>query len=228
VLGSGMSPNSLEWQLFAHARPGTVDTSAVPNDQVTNPGTMNALLNLERRPTFEENVVKWRRTDSCPDDASFQDCWCEPSKPGKCWLHGNQKEKIYHILKGGEDSTGALEAVQRIYVNIGSCSEQCWVNHITDLRQADPAHRGFGQTPFDVGQCRRDCSSFRAIEDRLGNVIDFLFSARDGSAYGQTLAQPRGAGPSVGPRVRRGDGRAGTAKVRRALRQVPFDAERPG
>ena len=178
VLGSGMSPHSLEWQMFAHARPGTVDTSAVPNDQVTNPGTMNALMNLERRPTFEENVVKWRRTDSCPDDASFQDCWCEPSKPGKCWEHGNQKEKIHHILKGGEDSTGPLEAIQRVYVNIGSCSEQCWVNHITDLRQADPAHRGFGQTPFDVGQCRRDCSSFRAVEDRLGNVIDFLFSAR--------------------------------------------------
>jgi len=178
VLGSGMSPHSLEWQMFAHARPGTVDTSAVPNDQVTNPGTMNALLNLERRPTFEENVVKWRRTDTCPDDASFQECWCEPSKPGKCWVHGDKKEKIHHILKGGEDSTGALEAVQRVYVNIGSCSEQCWINHITDLRQADPAHRGFGQTPFDVGQCRRDCSSFRAIEDRLGNVIDFLFSAR--------------------------------------------------
>ena len=44
VLGSGMSPHTLEWQMFAHARPGTVDTSAVPNDQVTNPGTMNALM----------------------------------------------------------------------------------------------------------------------------------------------------------------------------------------
>ena len=179
VLGSGMSPHSLEWQMFAHARPGTVDTSAVPNDQVTNPGTMNALMNLERRPVFEETVVKWRRTGSCPDDASFQDCWCEPGKPGKCWEYGEKLEKeIHHILKGGEDSTGALEAIQRVYINIGSCSEQCWVNHITDLRQADPEHRGFGQTPFDVGQCRRDCSSFRAIEDRLQNVADFLFSAR--------------------------------------------------
>ena len=74
---------------------------------------------------------------------------------------------MHHILKGGEDSIGALEAIQRVYFNIGSCSEQCWVNHITDLRQADPKHRGFGQTPFDIGQCRRDCPNFRAIEDRL-------------------------------------------------------------
>lgn len=183
VMASGMPTSSLEWQMFAHARPGTVDTSAVPNDQLTNPGTINALINLERRPTFEESVVKWRKTASCPANANPRDCWCEPGKAGKCWEHSEKKEAIHHILKGGEDSTGALEAVQRVYINIGSCSEQCWVNHITDLRQADPAQRGFGQTPFDVGQCRRDCSSFRAIEDRLGNIANFLFTARPTELY---------------------------------------------
>ena len=45
-----MPESSLEWQIFAHARPGTVDTSAVPNDQVSNPGTMNALINLRAAP----------------------------------------------------------------------------------------------------------------------------------------------------------------------------------
>ena len=183
VMGSGMSPNSIEWQLFAHARPGTVDTSAVPNDQRTNPGTINALINLPQRPLFEESIVKWRKTASCPDGANPRECWCEPGKEGKCWEYGEEREKVHHILKGGEDSTGALEAIQRVYVNIGSCSEQCWVNHITDLRQADPAHRGFGQTPFDVGQCRRDCSSFRAIEDRLPDLAAFLFTARPTDLY---------------------------------------------
>jgi hypothetical protein len=83
---------------------------------------------------------------------------------------------VHHILKGGEDSIGALEAVQRVYFNIGSCSEQCWVNHLTDFRQVDPQQRGYGQTSFDIGQCRRDCPNFRAIEDRLGNIGDFFFS----------------------------------------------------
>jgi hypothetical protein len=183
VMASGMSPSSIEWQMFAHARPGTVDTSAVPNDQRTNPGTINALINLERRPTFDERVVKWRRTESCPAGSAARECWCEPGKDGKCWKYGEETEAIHHILKGGEDSTGALEAIQRVYVNIGSCSEQCWVNHITDLRQADPAHRGFGQTPFDVGQCRRDCASFRAIEDRLSDIKNFLFTARPTELY---------------------------------------------
>jgi hypothetical protein len=70
-----------------------------------------------------------------------------------------------------------------VYFNIGSCSEQCWVNHITDLRQADPKHRGFGQTPFDIGQCRRDCPQFRAIEDRLQNIVDFLMTGRPADLY---------------------------------------------
>jgi hypothetical protein len=50
------------------------------------------------------------------------------------------------------------------------------VNHLTDMRQLDPQQRNFGQTPFDIGQCRRDCPNFRAIEDRLQNIMDFLTS----------------------------------------------------
>src|SRR5262249_25145285 len=50
------------------------------------------------------------------------------------------------------------------------------LNHLTDLRQLDPEARNYGQTPFDIGQCRRDCPNFRAIEDRLVNIENFLFS----------------------------------------------------
>lgn len=183
IMASGMPTNSLEWQIFSHARPGTVDTSAVPNDQVNNPGTMNALINLARRPTFEHDVLKWRRLGSCPAGADSRECWCEPDKPEKCWERSLKKEKVHNVLKGGEDSIGLLEALQRVYINIGSCSEPCWVNHITDLRQADPQHRNFGQSPVDIGQCRRDCPNFRAIEDRIADVAAFLFTARPTDLY---------------------------------------------
>ncbi len=104
-------------------------------------------------------------------------CWCEPGRDGKCWEKKLEKESgVHHILKGGEDSIGKLEAIQRVYFNIGSCSEQCWVNHFSDLRQLDPQQRNFGQTPFDIGQCRRDCPNFRAIEDRLPDIFNFLAS----------------------------------------------------
>lgn len=178
IMVSGMPSNTLEWQMFAHARPGASDTSAIPTDQINNPGTINALINIAKRPIFVgEQVMKWRKAASCAGSSDETLCWCEPGRDGKCWKKSLEQETVHHILKGGEDSIGALEAIQRVYFNIGSCSEQCWVNHLSDLRQLDPQQRGFGQTPFNIGQCRRDCPNFRAIEDRLPNILDFFMSA---------------------------------------------------
>jgi hypothetical protein len=177
ILVGGMPLDSLEYQVFVHARPGTSDTSAIPTDQIDNPGTINAILNIKQRPTFHDEAVnKWRKANSCSKEEAQGTCWCEPGREGKCWQKGAKRETVHHILKGGEDSIGAIEAIQRVYFNIGSCSEQCWVNHLTDLRQVDPQGRNFGQTPFNIGQCRRDCPNFRAIEDRLSNILDFLLS----------------------------------------------------
>lgn len=193
LLGSGMPKSALEYQMFAHARPGVTDTSAISHDQINNPGTINALINVAQRPVFKGEVVnKWRKANTCGAEKDEDKCWCEPGRSGKCWQKstrdddtttvflGGQKvvlPGVHHILKGGEDSIGAHEAIQRVYFNIGSCSEQCWVNHLSDMRQVDPEQRGFGQTPFNIGQCRRDCPNFRAVEDRLQNVLDFFASA---------------------------------------------------
>jgi len=193
LLGSGMPKSALEYQMFAHARPGVTDTSAISHDQINNPGTINALINVAQRPVFKgEKVTKWRKVSTCGAEKDEGKCWCEPGMSGKCWqmstrdddtttvFLGGQKVAlpgVHHILKGGEDSTGAHEAIQRVYFNIGSCSEQCWVNHFSDMRQVDPEQRGFGQTSFNVGQCRRDCPNFRAVEDRLQNILDFFASA---------------------------------------------------
>ena len=190
LLISGMPRDDLLWQIFAHARPGTSDTSAIPNDQVNNAGTINALINTAQRPTFAgEKVNRWRKAASCPTGAKESSCWCEPGKPGKCWEKSVKTETVHHILKGGGDSIGALGAIQRVYFNIGSCSEQCWLNHLTDLRQIDPQARNFGQTPFDIGQCRRDCPNFRAIEDRVHNLLDFFLAAPEGQARDLALAR---------------------------------------
>ena len=183
ILISGMPHDDLLWQIFAHARPGTSDTSAIPNDQVNNAGTINALINTAQRPRFDgEKVNRWRKAAACPAGVRESACWCEPGKPGKCWEKSLQTQTVHHILKDGSDSIGDLGAIQRVYFNIGSCAEQCWVNHLTDLRQLDPQARNFGQTPFDIGQCRRDCPNFRAVEDRLQNILDFFVTAPEGQA----------------------------------------------
>lgn len=178
MLGSGMPEHRLEWQLIARARPGIVDTSALPMDLVSNPGTMNAIINFAKRPVHEHRVLKWRKAANCPTDAPDTSCWCEPGRDAKCWQRSEQTELVPNVLKGGEDSIGVNEAIQRVYFNIGSCAEQCWLNHVPDLRAVDPTQRNYGQTPFDIGQCRRDCASFRAIEDRLDDVKAFFLTAR--------------------------------------------------
>jgi hypothetical protein len=189
LLGSGFSKHALEWQLIARARPGIVDTSALPMDYVSNPGTMNAIINFARRPLHEHDILKWRKVAACP--AGAEACWCEPGKPGKCWERSQKKELVPNILKGGEDSIGMEEAIQRVYFNIGSCAEQCWLNHIPDLRANDPNQRNYGQTPFDIGQCRRDCASFRAVEDRLPDLKAFFLSARPSDLWkARGLASP--------------------------------------
>ncbi len=192
LLGSGLSPHRLEWQLIARARPGIVDTSALPMDFVSNPGTMNAIINFARRPLFEEEVLKWRKAAACTAGADPANCWCEPGREGKCWEKSLRVEAVPHVLKGGEDSIGYEEAIQRVYFNIGSCAEQCWINHVVDLRAADPEQRNYGQTPFDIAQCRRDCGAFRAIEDRLGDIKNFFLTARPTDLWqARGLASPR-------------------------------------
>ena len=192
IMASGESTNSPLWRVFNYVRPGTVDTSAFPHDFVGNPGTPNAIINLDKRPTFgDEVVVKWSKTDHCASGADEKTCWCEPGRNAKCWERRTKNASdpmdptspVMHILKGGEDSVGVLEAIQRVYINIGSCSEACWTNHLTNFFVVDPAQRGFGQTPFNIGQCRRDCPNFRAIEDRLPDIAAFLMENRPVDLY---------------------------------------------
>lgn len=161
IMGSGMPETSLEWQAFTNTRPGTVDTSAVPNDYVNNPGTFNALFNVARRPTFTH-------------------------KASKIWDFANHKyvdeqrtyTNIMNILKGGEDSVGPAGAVQRVYLNIGVCSEECWTSHFSDNFEMVPSQRGYGQTPFNSQQCRANCPNYNSIEARVGDVYNFFLTLR--------------------------------------------------
>jgi hypothetical protein len=75
-----------------------------------------------------------------------------------------------------------------------------------------PEQRGFGQTPFNVGQCRRDCPSFRAVEDRLQNILDFFASAESDETdlpppaptRAERRLRPRRPGGRPGEGVRQG------------------------
>jgi len=159
IFTSGFEENNLFWQALSHVRPGTTDTSVVPNDQLHNTGTFNAIINFDKKPTFNETVSRWRR------DAETRE-----------WHFATKKEPVMHILKGGEDSVGADLAVIRVYVNIGMCSEQCWQNNLMSLKGFSGS--GLSQRPFDIAQCRKDCGYWRSMEDRLPDLVSFLLHRR--------------------------------------------------
>ncbi len=192
IMASGEATNSPLWRIFNYVRAGTVDTSAFPHDFTGNPGTPNAIINFDKRPDFpDEDLVKWYKADHCASGADPKTCWCEPGRNNKCWERRHKlttdpmdpNSPVKHVLKGAEDSIGLLEAIQRVYINIGSCSEPCWLNHLTNFFVVDPTERNFGQTAFNIGQCRRDCPNFRAIEDRLPEIGAFLLSQRPTDLY---------------------------------------------
>lgn len=184
LMANGMRESAIETQLFTHTRPGVVDTSAVPHDFINNPGTINAIINLSQRPLFSENILRWNRVNSCSgsDEKSCQRVGYKNENGAiagyKNWQWQQQKAEVPHILKGGEDSVGYDLALQRVFVNIGMCSEQCWQNHLTNLRELDFTSRGYDETPFDIGQCRAQCAAFRANEDRTTDLISYLVSRR--------------------------------------------------
>jgi len=96
--------------MLANSRPGTVDTSAVPNDQVHNPGTINAIINFTKRPTFQETVDTWRRVETCAAGSNEDVCTCNATG-ARCYEKSKKLDTILHVLKGGEDSVGKEGAV---------------------------------------------------------------------------------------------------------------------
>src|SRR3546814_4092332 len=128
-----MPPASLEYQVFAHARPGTSDTSAIPNDQVNNPGTINSIINFRQRPTFANEVVdKWRKVDACDAGDPETSCWCEPGRVGKCWRKSVAQETVHHILKGrSEEHTSELQSLMRISYAVFCVKKKINIKEIT-------------------------------------------------------------------------------------------------
>jgi hypothetical protein len=161
VLAAGMPVNSVEWQTVISPRPGALDTSAMPTDWVYNPGTANAMTNLDKRPRFQHKA-------NCNQGVDANSCRqrLDPSTPF------DQGE--FGILKGGEDDIGGAGAILRVYVNIGTCAEQCWVNHLKDGRSL--SGRGAAQTPFNAEQCKRDCGGYRTLTDHYSDVLSFFVS----------------------------------------------------
>ena len=230
LLGSGLSPHRLEWQLIARARPGIVDTSALPMDFVSNPGTMNAIINFARRPLHEDDgpevaqglgLRRRRRARGLLVRAR--------ARQGKCWE------------RSAQDRDGALGPEGRRGFDRLQRGDPAGLLQHRLLRRAvlgQPSDRPARRRPR-AAQLRPDARSTsasagataaRSAPSRTGSTTSahFFLTARPTDLWqARGLASPRDLEVAARRRVLRRRGRAGPAGLRRELRPLPFEPAGP-
>ena len=156
------------WQLFHTSRPGSLDTSFVSTDNINNPRTMNALYLVGERLA---HATRWgKETLSGPQ---------KDNKQLNNYLSSGPLTKYYtppdtvwtpRVLKDGSDSVGALGALNRVFLNIGTFSEE-WLLHFNALVGGKPI------SPIPIAVARKNSAYFAATENQTPDMALFLIAS---------------------------------------------------
>lgn len=143
------------WQLFHTSLPGTLDTSFVSTDNINNPRTMNAVYLLQER---LDNAKRWGKeqlTGGQKNNKQLNDYISE----GPLTQYYTPPDTVWtpRVLKDGADSVGALGALNRVYLNIGTFSEE-WLLHFNALVGGKPI------TPIEISVARKNSGYFQETE----------------------------------------------------------------
>ena len=145
----GVPEDHLANQILMGGRLGTIDTSLVASDWIHNPNTQNKIMDFQNKRLFEHEM--------------------------KDIVTGEIKTaKTRHVLKGGEDSVGEHLALIRVYINIGLCTEECWVPNFPYPGQ----HIGSAtkQSPMRIMQCANECDSWNYADSKMDDLTAFLIT----------------------------------------------------
>ncbi len=123
LFGWRIPDDDFRGQLLDSQPPGTSDTSRLGADFIDNPNPINAIFNLEDRLELAEN------------------------SPAEVMNDGS-KRHVPHVLKDGADSIGVAGATERVYVNIGECSDYWLTLH-------DPIYGRTPQKPFRIKEAQK-------------------------------------------------------------------------
>ncbi len=143
------------FQLFHASRPGSLDTSFVSTDNINNPRTMNALYLIGPRLLEARRWGKETLTGGGLGNHQFNDYL----KDGPLAQLFESPETVWtpRVLKDGADSVGALGALNRVYLNIGTFSEE-WLTHFNALVGGKPI------SPIKIEVARTNSAYFKATE----------------------------------------------------------------
>ena len=163
-------PDDFAFQLFHSSRPGTLDTSFISTDNINNPRSMNGFYLLG--PRLERAMLTGREklAGGGRDNRQFNDFVSSGpltkmfEKPDTVWTP--------RVLKDGADSVGALGALNRVYLNIGTFSEE-WLLHFNALIGGKPV------TPITIDVSRRNSAYFAATENQTLDMARFFLRTTD-------------------------------------------------
>jgi hypothetical protein len=158
------------WQLFHTSRPGSLDTSFVSTDNINNPRTMNAVYMLRER---LENARRWGKETLVGGQQNNKQ-FNEYIKDGPLTNYYKAPDTVWtpRVLKDGSDSVGALGALNRVYLNIGTFSEE-WLLHFNALVGGKPI------TPVEISVARKNSAFFAATEAQTPAMALFFLKTTE-------------------------------------------------
>jgi hypothetical protein len=166
--------DNFAWQLFHTSRPGSLDTSFVSTDNINNPRTMNAIYLVKER---LEHARRWGHetlTGGQKDNKQFNE-FIPKDPPNPLSFLNNyyaapDTVQTPRVLKDGADSVGALGALNRVYLNIGTFSEE-WLLHFNALVGGKPI------SPIEIAVARKNSAYFAATENQTPAMALFFLNS---------------------------------------------------
>ena len=161
---------SFIYQIFHTNPPGALDTSLVSTDYMNNPRTMNAVYSVGAR---LQPTLRWGRERLAGgqlDNKQFQD-YPQTGAFSGFWNSASGEIDTARVLKDGADSVGILGALNRVYLNIGTFSEE-WMLHFR------PVIGGQKISPIRIADAVKNSAYWGATEDQTADMaIFFLVTA---------------------------------------------------
>jgi hypothetical protein len=158
-------PTNFAFQLFHTYRPGTLDTSFISTDNINNPRTMNAVYLLLPRLLQARRWGQETLSGGGLNNRQFNDY--VKDGPLTQFFQGPSTVWTPRVLKDGADSVGALGALNRVYINIGTFSEE-WLLHFNALVG------GKRVTPITIADSRKNSAYFEATEAQTPDTALFF------------------------------------------------------
>jgi hypothetical protein len=158
------------YQLFHTSRPGTLDTSLISTDNINNPRSMNALYLVGPRLLEARRWGKETLAGGNTDNRQINDYLATGplsqlfAKPSTVWTP--------RVLKDGADSVGVMGALNRVYLNIGTFSEE-WLLHFNPLVGGKPI------SPIEIKVARQNSAYFKATEAQTFATAEFFLKTTD-------------------------------------------------